>query len=817
MEAAADHCMKWMSQMRVSICTAGLTGVVLLVALLACSSGMPNAQDRPDGDKTVRKIQREPTTEVVVDERFFKPFFLGDDAPKVLRQAYKDYIKGDTGKAKTALLKFVKANPNHDMEPRAQFLLASLQASAKEYTKAATRFEELAERYPLLADHAWFQGAQAAFKAKNYKQVVRLCKAIPMSSPFGARSKHLRGRSLLATGQHKDSVEVFEALLKDYPKAFFSRRVRLDLATAYEKLGRHADAARLYHEVRMRYPGGGLEKEAEAGVTRVSKKLSRKDRESILTPSAKDKVLRASALNDKHRSKQVVAEMSALVSKKSRLKPGSQVWCDASYLLGTAYRKLRQHRDAAAAFDGFIKKCPRHNNLIKALYASGRSLWTVDEDARALKLFERVWTDFPQHSYADDAVLYAAKINRSNKNEAEAARLLKFQVEKFPRGDMLGTAHWMRFLKHYQQGQYTKAIAYADGVGTATGEVDIYTRGRLAYFRARALELSGKPIKARKGFEQVVRKVPMSYYALMAFNRLRELDKSVYEALVGELAASGGQREPWSIEPPQVTEDSRFKRGVELLRLGLFDEARGEFDRLKRRYAGHEQVLWTLTLLFDRAGAYHLSHNIPRRKIGSFGSSYPVGRDLDMYLLAYPRPFLEHVSTWAPKRQIPQALVYASMREESGFNPRIESWANAYGLMQLILPTAKDVASADNLKKPKPSRLKGTHLFDPALNVRLGTRFLGSLHDAYDQHPVVTISGYNGGFGNVDKWLRQRGKMPVDLWVEEIPFGQTRHYTKRVLTSLWIYQWLYSAGAKDAPTADDRIIKVPMGLPNPSK
>jgi soluble lytic murein transglycosylase len=73
----------------------------------------------------------------------------------------------------------------------------------------------------------------------------------------------------------------------------------------------------------------------------------------------------------------------------------------------------------------------------------------------------------------------------------------------------------------------------------------------------------------------------------------------------------------------------------------------------------------------------------------------------------------------------------------------------------------------------------------------------------------VTISGYNGGFGNVDRWLGARGKQPLDLWVEDIPFGQTRHYTKRVLTTMWIYRWLYGTG-------EDRILAVPQKLPPPS-
>lgn len=827
------HKLIWTWKMRATVGTLTTAGIILFALGVGCAQSSQGAPDAgasqrqpvsaPDGQGAVevgeggerRTLRREAATEVVVDEALFRPYLLSEGAPRALREAHVALAAEESSKARARLEAFLIEAPEHALAPQVGFILATLERDAGKHKAAAKRFEALSESYPLLSDHASFLGAQSAFAAGRHAQAIRLCTAIPMSSPFGSPSKHLRARALLKLDKAREGIEVLEELVEARPRARATADVRLHLAGAYEASGRAVEAVKIYQALRMRYPGRYLEREAEAGIKRLRGKLSKVQARRLLTPSPRDRVRRAEALQDVHRSQQVIDEMKAL-SRERGVKTGSDVWCDAMHLEAYAHRKLRRHDDAANAFALYLKGCPEHGGVLKALYSSARSLWTVDRDKEALVAFERVWTEFPQHSYADDAVLYAARIHRGNDNDAEMFRLLDFQVRTFPRGDMLGSAHWMRVVELIQSDRHVDVVAAVDKIGEATGEVDIYTRGRLAYFRARSLEQLGRRDQALKGFEAVVEAVPMSYYALLALNRMRVLDAGRFEARMSALARQRGEREVWTIEPPEVASDRRFKRGLELLRLGLLDRAKGEFDRLRAHYKGHEQVLWSLTLLFDRAGAYHLSHNIPRREIGSFGASWPTGRSLDMFLLAYPRPYHDAVAKWARTRKISEALAYAIMREESGFNARIESWANAYGLMQLILPTAKQMASADGLKRPTPKRLKGEHLMRPELNIRLGTRFLSELSAAYGHHPAVTIAGYNGGFGNVDRWLKARGDQPLDLWVEEIPFGQTRHYTKRVLTSLWTYQWLYGATGQDAPV-QDRLILVPLKLPAPSR
>jgi soluble lytic murein transglycosylase len=604
-------------------------------------------------------------------------------------------------------------------------------------------------------------------------------------------------------GKTQAAIAVFESVHGSHARASWGRDSGLYLAQALEKKGRVVESARAYHGVTIREPATWRSRQAREGLRRVERRLSKADRAFLRRRTPAQRLTRARGLDRKHRSEQVIDELGHWLKGKSAPKRGSRSWCDATFLLGKAARKLRKHGVAAGHHRRFLDRCAGHPDVVNSLFAGARSLWNVDRDAEALRWFRRVWTEFPNHSFADDSVLYAARIRAGNGKSAKSRTLLDFQVRTFPRGDMLGDAHWYLFARKYKAGRYKRALAYAKRVDGA-GENSIYTRGRMGYFSGRSHENRREKKKAVTAFEAVLDRAPMSYYALLSLGRIRHLDPAAYKRVVGRLSEREAQATPWVVEPADLVEDPFFVRGVALLRLGLQAEAQREFDRLRSRRSGDVRVLWTLAVLFDRAGAYPLSHNIPRRQIEGFGQAWPVGQERGRYEVAYPRPFLEEVSRWAKNRKIPEELVYAIMREESGFSPGIRSWAGARGLMQLMVPTAETMAKDDGMGKLVPDRL-----FEPDTNIRLGTKFLQKLLAGYDSHVAVTISGYNGGFGNVDRWLGARGKQPLDLWVEDIPFGQTRHYTKRVLTTMWIYRWLYGTG-------EDRILAVPQKLPPPS-
>jgi soluble lytic murein transglycosylase len=173
-------------------------------------------------------------------------------------------------------------------------------------------------------------------------------------------------------------------------------------------------------------------------------------------------------------------------------------------------------------------------------------------------------------------------------------------------------------------------------------------------------------------------------------------------------------------------------------------------------------------------------------EIGEWLDHYPAGRWRAAWELAYPRPFAAVVQSEAARSGIPEALAHAIMREESAFDPRAVSSAAAYGLMQLIVPTAKRMA------KPLGLPADAESLKRPEVNVALGCRYLSVLRNEFQDNPLLAIPAYNAGGGAPKRWIKERPEQSFDLWVERIPYEETRLYTKRVITSMAAYEFLYA-------------------------
>jgi soluble lytic murein transglycosylase len=147
------------------------------------------------------------------------------------------------------------------------------------------------------------------------------------------------------------------------------------------------------------------------------------------------------------------------------------------------------------------------------------------------------------------------------------------------------------------------------------------------------------------------------------------------------------------------------------------------------------------------------------------------------------------------------------MQTESRFNPGATSWAGARGLIQLMPSTARGEAKKIGLEDFDPLRL-----YEPAYNLSIGQHHLHGLVKRFggqDEVVPLAIPSYNAGAGAVDRWLKERGEWDYDLFLESIPYDETRRYTQSVLGRWFAYRWLHS----DESDARARIPYVPLKIP----
>ncbi len=157
-------------------------------------------------------------------------------------------------------------------------------------------------------------------------------------------------------------------------------------------------------------------------------------------------------------------------------------------------------------------------------------------------------------------------------------------------------------------------------------------------------------------------------------------------------------------------------------------------------------------------------------------------RSWDDLNLRFPLAFKDKIQRHSKQQNIDTSWVFAVARQESAFMHDARSSAGALGLLQLMPSTAKQVA-----RKSK-ARYKGKHeLLNPDTNIKLGSTYLAQLLDRFDGNRVLATAAYNAGPHRVNQWLKGSAQIPYDIWIETIPYQETRQYVQNVLSYNLIY------------------------------
>jgi hypothetical protein len=151
----------------------------------------------------------------------------------------------------------------------------------------------------------------------------------------------------------------------------------------------------------------------------------------------------------------------------------------------------------------------------------------------------------------------------------------------------------------------------------------------------------------------------------------------------------------------------------------------------------------------------------------------------------FPRQYSELITAYSKEQLVDPYLVQALIREESFFRADSLSPAKAYGLMQLLHSTAREIAKGSDLK------VKAKDLYDPEINIRLGLNHLKMLLDKYDGRLYLALAAYNAGVARVDQWLADYPDANEEEFIEMIPFSETRNYVKNILRNYFFYRYYY--------------------------
>jgi len=271
------------------------------------------------------------------------------------------------------------------------------------------------------------------------------------------------------------------------------------------------------------------------------------------------------------------------------------------------------------------------------------------------------------------------------------------------------------------------------------------------YWLSRSMEADGQLVESLSLLEQLSEK--SSYYGFLAADKLkREYRINQEDAFSVEID-----------EEAMLSDNPHMLRARELFYLDrLVDAKREWFQAL--RYLDQDQIKQAATL----ASKWQW-HDSAIRTV----AKTPHRSD---YSLRFPMPYKQQVFSHAQSRDLDPSLIYGVMRRESLFDPLARSSVGALGLMQLMPSTARRVASSLGMKRPRKSDI--LHVEN---NIRLGTHYLRTVMNRFDNNVALAAAAYNAGPRNVKRWLPKNSVMSADLWVETVPFKETRNYVQAVL------------------------------------
>ncbi len=167
-----------------------------------------------------------------------------------------------------------------------------------------------------------------------------------------------------------------------------------------------------------------------------------------------------------------------------------------------------------------------------------------------------------------------------------------------------------------------------------------------------------------------------------------------------------------------------------------------------------------------------------------YAASAPIASiPLAYWRILFPEPYWETIKAESAKNNLDPYLVASLIRQESEFNPSVVSYANAWGLMQLLPSVGKTMAREEGM-----THFQTFQLLDPEMNIRLGTRYLRQMLDHLGGVPEYALAAYNAGESRVVDWQSAGPYQGMDEFVESIPFTQTREYVQAILRNVETYK-----------------------------
>jgi soluble lytic murein transglycosylase len=424
---------------------------------------------------------------------------------------------------------------------------------------------------------------------------------------------------------------------------------------------------------------------------------------------------------------------------------------------------MRRYPEAVTAF-GALGDDDRD-----AVFWRARSLARAGRIEESLATFSRVSAGADEELAARARFLSASLLEDTDLAAAESG--YRTVAREAPGADQRSAAGWRIAWLAWRRGDFAAAATGFERFAAGAADPAERTRGR--YWLGRAWLELGRA-SGREELAALASREPFTYYGWRAAGRVEGGAASTPDV------ASAPRLGP--ALPPATL------RRIEILLEARLDERVAVEVRPLAASSPNAATRLVLAQLLLEAGRYHLAQRLVLDHDAERLGARPAPGEEALWWMAWPTAFDGTVERVARAHGVEPALVYAVMREESGYQPDALSVVGARGLVQIMPDTGRRLASDLGASAFDPAEL-----FVPERNLELGALYLSQLVNRFDGRLSAAIASYNAGPEPVARWLAADRGRDDDEWVESIPYDQTRSYVKRVLRSVHVYRALYGS------------------------
>jgi len=674
------------------------------------------------------------------------------------------------------------APTTHPALPRKTSDLWLVPAESASTTRASALYQPLAD------------GVRALTEGENERALALVSRPSLASSALADYAFYYKAIAQLRLARAGDARESFQALRKRDPAGYLAIAAALGEAEAWTALGDHTKAVEIYERLAADKTAVNdqillkLSESARAAGDRkkTAEALVRIYYEYPLTDSAvaaasnleplRDLIVRQGYKLDLGRAVQLYGARRYADARAAFSVLQNEAGGDDRELVDLRVAEadyfLQRH---AAAIDGLKPYLERGARQAEARFFHLSALRGLGRNDEFVSLTQALVRDFPDSTWAEEALNNLGTYYILQNDEETAAKTFDELYAKFPTGPRAERAAWKSGWWSYKNGEYAETVRIFEKAATGFPRSDY--RPSFLYWSARS---HGK-LKAGPDAESRMRLV-FADYGNSYYGRLASRTLPARARLAASSDAIPASRQILATDRPEPPTAALIRL---LLAADLLDDALNELRYVQRTSGSSPAVDATI------AFAYHQKGEL-RRAITLMRRAYPQFLTADQTLpreileVIFPLEYWDLIRKHSAARGLDPYLVAALIAQESTFDPEIRSVANAWGLMQIVPATGRQLARSLGIR-----RFTTAMLTNPETNIRMGTLYFSRLVQQFGGTHYA-LASYNAGENRVVRWKAERPGLDEDEFIDDIPFPETQNYVKRILGTAEDYRRLYS-------------------------